>query len=245
MTPRMTIRLIAFDADDTLWRTNAQFDVTEQRFAELLKPWAKVEGLNARLLEVERKNLRLYGYGVKGFALSMIETAVEITDARVPATVIREILAMAHAMLEHPIEQLPGAEATLQALAADYELVLITKGDLLHQEQKLARSGLGDHFSAVDIVSEKTAETYRRVFGRHGVEPSEAVMVGDSVRSDILPAIEAGAWAAHIPSPDVWAHEAAEPPVDAERYTRLGSIAELPYWLATLSDVATDRHIPT
>lgn len=233
----MPIRLIAFDADDTLWRTNAQFDVTEQKYRELLAPWAAPERLAERLFETEQKNLRLYGYGVKGFALSMIETAVEVTEARVPSTVIGEILKMAHEMLEHPIEQLPGVENTLRALAPRYELVLITKGDLLHQEQKLARSGLGDLFAAVDIVSEKTAKTYRRVFDRHGVTSAEAVMVGDSVRSDVLPAIEAGAWGVHIPSPDVWAHEHAEPPQDSPLYVRLSSIAELPAWVAR-SDTA-------
>jgi putative hydrolase of the HAD superfamily len=244
----MTLRLIAFDADDTLWRTNAQFDVTERKFRELLAPWAEADHLAERLIECEQRNLRRYGYGVKGFALSMIETAVEVTEARAPASIIGEILAMAHEMLDHPIEQLPGAQATLEALADRYELVLITKGDLLHQEQKLARSGLGELFAAVDIVSEKTADTYRRVFRRHGVEPHEAAMVGDSVRSDILPAIEAGAFGVHVPSRDVWIHEAAEPPAGSPRYARLEAIGELVDWVESLAageGVAGAAAVPT
>ncbi len=241
----MSIRLIAFDADDTLWRTNALFDMTEQRFRDLLAPWAPGEALAAELLAAERRNLRLYGYGVKGFVLSMIETAVQVTEALVPSSVIGEILGMGHEMLDHPIEPLPGAEETLRALKPGRELVLITKGDLLHQEQKLARSGLGELFDAVEIVSEKTAATYRRVFDRHGVRPDEAVMVGDSVRSDILPAIEAGACGVHIPPPTVWAHEAAEPPLDSPLYARLDSIAELPAWVATRAPLQNAVKLPT
>jgi putative hydrolase of the HAD superfamily len=148
--------------------------------------------------------------------------------------VIREILAAGREMLSEPVEPLPGVETALDQLSRTHRLVLITKGDLLHQEQKLAASGLGDLFAAVEIVSEKDADTYRRVFARHGTGPQQAVMAGNSMRSDILPALEAGAWGALIPYPLVWAHEAAEAPEAHDRYVELGSISELPAWVASL-----------
>ena len=137
-------------------------------------------------------------------------------------------------MLAHPVEPLPGVEHALAELSQDYRLVLITKGDLLHQEQKLAASGLGDLFVAVEIASEKDASTYARVFARHGTGPAEAAMVGNSMRSDILPALDAGAWAAHIPYRMTWAHEMAEPPTEHPRFAELAAIADLPDWVRGL-----------
>ena len=189
----------------------------------------------AKLAEVERRNLALYGYGVKGFTLSMIETAMELTNHEAPGRLITEILAAGREMLTHPVEPLPGVERALADLSDGYRLVLITKGDLLHQEQKLAASGLGDLFAAVEIVSEKDASTYERVFARHGTGPAEAAMCGNSMRSDILPALEAGAWAAHVPYPLTWAHEMAEAPQDHPRFAELASITQLPAWLRSRS----------
>lgn len=230
----MRILTVGLDADDTLWHNETIFRLTHDRFCGLLTEVGEAEIVEARLAEVERRNLALYGYGVKGFTLSMIETAMELTDGHAPPRVISEILAAGREMLAHPAEPLPGVAEALDELSRDYRLVLITKGDLLHQEQKLAASGLGDLFSAVEIVSEKRTDTYSRVFARHGAGAQAAVMCGNSIRSDILPALEAGAAAAYVPYPLIWAHEVAEPPVDHPRFAELGSIAELPAWVRAL-----------
>jgi putative hydrolase of the HAD superfamily len=225
---------LGVDADDTLWHHETVFRLTQERLAELLAPHAEPADLAAHLAEVEARNLRFYGYGVKAFTLSMIETALAAApDA--PGSVIREILAAGREMLTHPIETLPGVETTLARLADDYRLIVVTKGDLLDQERKIAASGLGDHFSAVEIVSEKTAETYARVFARHGTGAAEAAMVGNSLRSDILPALEAGAYAAHIPYALTWAHEAGAAPIGHPRFAELASFADIPAWLDGLA----------
>ncbi|MDB5483558.1 MAG: Haloacid dehalogenase domain protein hydrolase, partial [Caulobacteraceae bacterium] len=226
----MRLTTVGVDADDTLWRHETVFRLTQDRLAELLAPYAERSDLDTHLAEVEAKNLRFYGYGVKAFTLSMIETALAFAgDASGP--VIREILAAGREMLTHPIEALPGVEATLVQLGERYRLVVITKGDLLDQERKLAASGLGDLFMAVEIVSEKTQETYARVFARHGTGAAEAAMVGNSLRSDVLPALAAGAFAAHISYALTWAHEAGVAPIGHPRFAELSSFAEIPGWL--------------
>ena len=230
----MSITTVGLDADDTLWHNETIFRLTHDRFSELLSDVADKDALEQRLAEVEKRNLRLYGYGVKGFTLSMIETAMELTGGEAPSRVIREILAVGREMLTEPVEPLPGVDDTLAALSQRYRLLLITKGDLLHQEQKLAASGLGDLFAAVEIVSEKDASTYARVFSRHGTGAEEAVMCGNSMRSDILPAIEAGAYGAHVPYPLTWAHEMADAPEGHPRFVELASIRDLPDWIANL-----------
>jgi putative hydrolase of the HAD superfamily len=173
---------------------------------------------------------------VKGFTLSMIETAMELCDGGAPPEVVREILAAGREMLAHPVETLPGVDEVVAELAENYRLVLITKGDLLDQERKLAASGLGDRFAAVEIVSEKDRATYERVFTRHGTGPAEAVMAGNSMKSDVLPAIAAGAFGVHIPYHVTWAHELADAPVNEPRYVSLSRIAELPDWIAAIGD---------
>jgi len=230
----MPITTVGLDADDTLWHNETIFRLTHERFAELLSDRADPADVEARLAETEKRNLSLYGYGVKGFTLSLIETAMELCDGEAPPAVVREILAAGREMLAHPVETLPGVDEALAALSQSYRLVLITKGDLFDQERKLAASGLGELFAAVEIVSEKRADTYRRVFERHGTGAAEAAMVGNSMRSDILPALEAGAYAAFVPYPLVWAHEAAEAPTGHPRYAELGSIAEVPGWLGAI-----------
>ena len=231
----MSITTVGLDADDTLWHNETIFRLTHDRFCDLLSDVADKDVLEQRLAEVEKRNLRLYGYGVKGFTLSMIETAMELTGGEAPSRVIREILAVGREMLTEPVEPLPGVDDTLAALSERYRLVLVTKGDLLHQEQKLAASGLGDLFAAVEIVSEKDASTYARVFSRHGTGAEEAVMCGNSMRSDILPAIEAGAYGAHVPYPLTWAHEMADAPQGHPRFIELASIRDLPDWIANLA----------
>jgi putative hydrolase of the HAD superfamily len=219
---------IGFDADDTLWQNEQFFRMTEKRFAALLAEHAGEKHISARLLEAERRNLAVYGFGIKGFTLSMIETAIEITDGRVPASVIAEILAAGREMLDHPIETLPDARETLEKLAGSYRLVLITKGDLFDQERKLAGSGLGDLFDAVEIVSDKSAATYARIFSRHGDSAEKSMMVGNSLKSDVAPAIEAGSWGVHVPHELTWVLEHVEPPVTAPRFRQISNLAELP-----------------
>src|SRR5439155_8535472 len=170
----------------------------------------------------------------KGFTLSLIETAMELTGGEPSGRIVADILAAGREMLGHPVEPLPGVEQALAELADAYRLVLITKGDLIHQEQKLAASGLGELFAAIEIVSEKDARTYETIFARHGTGAAEAAMCGNSLRSDILPALQAGAWAAHVPYPLTWAHEMADPPEGHPRFAELPSIRDLPAWVKGL-----------
>ncbi len=225
---------IGFDADDTLWQNEAYFRLTQERFADLLRDHADPTHLHDRLLAAERRNIGAYGFGVKGFTLSMIETAIEVTEGRVPASVISELLGSGRAMLEHPVELLPHAREAVEALAPDYRIVLITKGDLLHQERKLAQSGLGDLFDAVEIVSDKTAATYRAIFARHGTGADQALMVGNSLKSDVLPALDAGGFGAYVPAGLTWALEAADEPQGHPRYASLPDLSALPGHVAAL-----------
>lgn len=238
----MNITTVGLDADDTLWHNETIFRLTHDRFVSLLADHADRDTLEARLAETEKRNLRLYGYGVKGFTLSMIETAMELTGGEAPASVVREILAAGREMLAHPVETLPGVDEALAALSERYRLVLITKGDLLDQERKLAASGLGDLFAAVEIVSEKDRGTYDRIFARHGTGADEAVMAGNSMKSDVLPALQAGAFAVHIPYVITWAHELADAPEGHPRFGALDNIAALPVWIeqraAQISDIS-------
>jgi putative hydrolase of the HAD superfamily len=225
---------IGFDADDTLWQNESFFRLTQDRFQALLADHAAPGHLAERLEAAERRNLGHYGFGVKGFTLSMIETAIEVTGARVPASVIAEIIAAGREMLEHPIELLPHARATVTALAARHRVLLITKGDLLDQERKLAQSGLGDLFAAVEIVSHKTEAAYRTIFARHGTGADQAMMVGNSLKSDVIPALDAGAWGVHVPHGLTWALEVAEPPTDHRRFHVIDQLGQLPRLIDSL-----------
>jgi putative hydrolase of the HAD superfamily len=225
MTRRITT--IGFDADDTLWQNEAFFRLTQDRFTALLADFADPDHLHDRLLDAERRNLGHYGFGVKGFTLSMIETAIDVTEGRVPATVIAEIMASGREMLEHPIDLLPHAREAVEQLAGSHRVVLITKGDLLDQERKLAQSGLGDLFDAVEIVSNKTAPIYTSIFARHGDGAERALMVGNSLKSDVLPVIEAGGIGVHVPHGLTWALEAADPPEGHDRFFTLPDLGHL------------------
>lgn len=225
---------IGFDADDTLWQNETFFRLTQERFLQVLQDHADPLHLRERLEAAERRNLDYYGFGVKGFTLSMIETAVEVTEGRVPSSVIGDLVAMGRQLLEHPMELLPHARATVTALAADFRLVLITKGDLLHQERKLAQSGLGDLFNAVEIVSDKTETTYRAAFARHGTGADQAMMVGNSLKSDVIPALTAGAWGVHVPHEHEWSFEAALAPTDHRRFHAIPDLGALPTLVETL-----------
>ncbi len=227
----MPIRLICLDADDTLWGHEGYFRLSYKRFVELLAPFGEGAAIEERLVAVERRNLGVYGYGVNAFTLSMLETALEIAGDRLPAATMGAVLAIGRDLLSHPVRLIDGVAEALAPLAERGGLVLVTKGDVFHQEAKLAASGLGDRFEGVEIVGEKNAETYRRIFARYGARPEEAVMVGNSLRSDVWPALEAGAWAAHVPHEHVWELDRAEDPAGHPRFARLASLAELPAWV--------------
>lgn len=232
--PDRRITTIGFDADDTLWQNETFFRLTQDRFAALLADHADPDHLHDRLLAAERRNLGHYGFGVKGFTLSMIETAIEVTEGRVPAAVIAEIMAAGREMLDHPIELLPHAQQTVETLAATHRVLLITKGDLLDQERKLAQSGLGDLFHGVEIVSHKTPAAYGRIFARHGDGAHRALMVGNSLKSDVIPVIEAGGFGVHIPHGLTWALEQADPPTGHPRFALLKDLGHLPDLVSTL-----------
>lgn len=226
---------IGFDADDTLWQNETFFRLTQERFTALLADYAARDHLEERLLAAERRNLGHYGFGIKGFVLSMIETALEVTDHKVPASVIAELLAAGQEMLRHPIELLPHARDVVAELSAAHRLVLITKGDLLDQERKLAQSGLGEMFNAVEIVSDKTKATYDSAFSRHGDGADRAMMVGNSLKSDVRPALDAGAWGVFVPHGLTWALEHAEAPSDHARFRELPDLGALPALVAELA----------
>lgn len=226
---------VAFDADDTLWHNERFFKDSQERFVKLLDAFASAEKVEQALISAERRNIGLYGFGVKGFTLSMLETATSLAGDRLPASVVREILSLGKTMLEHPVEILPGVVDALDLLRQDYELMVITKGDLFDQERKLIQSGLLEKFSHVEIVSDKTAETYSRIFDRHGQGAGRAAMVGNSLKSDILPALEAGSWAVHVPHELAWALEHAEEPTGHPRYRRAETVSALPDLLADMT----------
>jgi putative hydrolase of the HAD superfamily len=222
--------LIAFDADDTLWRSEDGFRATELRFVEIVAPYA-AEGIDvkAALTATERKNLGVFGYGVKAFGLSMVECAIQVTEGAVPTSVIAELVERARDQLQEPVRLLPDVPEVLEEVGRHYRLALITKGDLIHQTYKVDLSGLAHHFEFVEIVLEKDPGTYRRLLARFDVEPSRFCMVGNSVRSDILPVMSLGGHGVHIAYELLWELEHIE---HDEQLTELKTIAEVPAWLA-------------
>ncbi|HEY0275090.1 MAG TPA: HAD family hydrolase [Paenirhodobacter sp.] len=238
----MTLTAIGFDADDTLWHNERFFQRTQAHFADLLRdhlsPEDCADHLESRLHAAEFRNLGHYGFGVKGFTLSMIETAIEVTEGRVPARVIGKILDAGREMLRHPVEILPHARPAIEALAGHYRLVLVTKGDLLDQERKLAASGLGDLFDAVEIVSDKTPQIYHAVFARHANGADRAMMVGNSLKSDVLPMIAAGGWGVYVPHDLTWVLEQADAPQDHPRFAELPDLGALTALIARIDSRA-------
>ena len=223
---------IGFDADDTLWQNEQFYRLTEARFLDLLSDHGEKKVLADRLLEAEKRNLAFYGFGIKGFTLSMLEAAIEVTDGAIGVEEIGQLLAAGREMLDHPVELLDGVDAALRALADDgYRLVIVTKGDLHHQELKIARSGIAHRVERIEIVAEKDPATYRRVVEAMGVAPERFCMVGNSVRSDVLPVLEIGGRAVHIPYHLTWEAEHAEHDGSVPELT---TIADLPAWLASL-----------
>jgi putative hydrolase of the HAD superfamily len=222
--------MICLDADDTLWHNMRFFDAAETAIVQMLAPFAEAGIARDAMAAAEIRNLSLYGYGAKSFTLSMIETALEFGA---DTATVRDILHAGRTLLAHPVELFDGIAETLAALADHAPLVLVTKGDLFHQEAKLAASGLGERFHGIEIVSDKSADTFARLFAKHGVMPKRAVMAGDSLRSDILPALAAGAWAAYIPQPLAWSHEVTEVP-EHPRFVQLDRLGDLVGWMAQL-----------
>ncbi|MDB4837068.1 HAD family hydrolase [Marinomonas sp.] len=230
-----SITTIAFDADDTLWRNEDIFIHAQDEFIKLLLAYHDEAFIRSHLNSVQVKNLQHFGYGIKGFTLSMIETAIELTEGRIVGSEIHEIIELARRMLASPVEVLPEVRNTLERLHADYQLIVITKGDLLDQESKFSRSGLVDLFEAIEVVSDKTPNSYLQVLKRHNIKKSSFLMVGNSLKSDILPVLDLGAQAIHIPYHSTWDHELVNDET-LEGYPKLqvlSSIKDLPSWLTT------------
>ncbi len=232
------IDVIALDGDDTLWHSEHLFVDTQDRFRDLVRPHVDLddEHLDARLLEVERRNLPRFGYGVKAFTLSLVETAIEVTDGRIPGRDLQAVLDLGKVLLDHPVDLLEGVQEAVDTLTDTYRVMVITKGDLLHQETKLARSRLDELFWRVEIVSEKDEATYQRILDRHGIDPATFVMVGNSVRSDVLPVLAIGGRAVHVPYSVTWALEHAEPDPELHDFPVLGSLAELPACIEMMAE---------
>jgi putative hydrolase of the HAD superfamily len=235
--------LVALDADDTLWHNEPLYTSTREQLRALLARYEPAGLLDERLYEVELRNLQHFGYGVKGFVLSMIESAIELTGGRLESTDVRTIIEWGREMLCSPVELLEGVREAVEELAGLFSVILLTKGDLLHQETKLARSGLGHLFKGIEVVSEKDARTYLGVMARYGVAAERFVMVGNSLRSDILPVIEAGAHAVYVPYESSWVHEHVSPETLAAsitpgRYHHIAHLGELSALLRRLETIS-------
>ncbi|MCB2214290.1 HAD family hydrolase [bacterium] len=229
----MPIDTIAFDADDTLWHSEVHFREASAEINDLLSQWQTEDDVDRILNEIEMHNLPLYGYGVKGYILSMVEGAIAVSDGDIRADQVGRILALGQQMLKAEVELRPGVEACLEALSGKYPLIVITKGDLLDQNDKVQRSGLADYFSAVEVVSQKSSEVYAGILERHHLAPENFLMVGNSLPSDIIPVLALGGKAVHIPADTTWAHEMVD---DFDRtqsgFYELEHLGELPDLLA-------------
>ena len=238
------IRMIGFDADDTLWRSQDYFDDAQKEFERILGAWVDLDetALQDRLYQVESGNIGIFGYGVKGMVLSMLEAAVELTDARISAADLHRIVGLGKELLRHPVELLPGIREAVEAIARDHDhaIVMITKGDLFHQEAKVRQCGMAELFRRIEIVSEKDTATYARLLAEFDLQPENFVMIGNSLRSDIVPVLELGGWGIHVPYHTTWAHESAArvDAADASRFRHVDTAAALPAAVAELAAIA-------
>ena len=233
MTPLFDV--IAFDADDTLWHSENIYAAAQEDYRRLLAGYAEAGRVDRVLHETEMRNLPTYGYGVKGFALSMIEAALEVSDRRISGSEVQQVLDLAKRMLSTEVELLEGVSEVVAQLADTYSLMLITKGDLVHQEAKIEGSGLKPFFRSIEIVTDKTPQSYAALLERHHIAPARFLMVGNSLRSDILPVLAIGGQAVHVPYAITWAHEHADVPLDQQgRYHELEQIGQLPALLEQL-----------
>ena len=219
---------IAFDADDTLWHNLIHFDAAERAFGEMLSNHMPATEATARIMVAERRNIPFYGFGVKSFTLSMIETAIEVSQGAVESATIAKLIEMGRDMLDHDIELLPHVENTLKELRGRYKLLLITKGDLYHQERKVLASGLAHYFEGIEIVSDKKPHTYEKICKRYGGTTAQTLMAGNSIKSDVLPMIEAGGVGVYVPFDILWAHEHEEVPENTSRFYQVKDLSELP-----------------
>ena len=226
------IEIIAFDADDTLWHNEKYYTESKDVFVNILKRFHDEEWIGERLDKTEMQNLNRYGYGIKSFTLSMIETAIQLTEGRINGNEIQEIISIAWEMLRQPIEVFPGVHETIETLKNDYKILLITKGDLFEQEAKIARSGLGDLFDGIEIVSEKNPAAYQEIVNRYQVKPENFLMAGNSLKSDVLPVVAIGGIGVHIPFETTWVHElVAEKDLEGKEFAQLENLSELPDWI--------------
>ncbi|MBT7760423.1 MAG: HAD family hydrolase [Rhodospirillaceae bacterium] len=229
------IKVVALDADDTLWHSESRFQQTQARLSEILDQYAPHDQVQAHLHELEVRNIKLFGFGIKGFTLSMIEAAIEISQGRITAPEIHEIVMMGKAMLDAPMELLDGVAETVGLLAKDYPLFMITKGDHMDQYNKIGNSGLADHFTQIEVVMNKDVAAYREVFSRHDVNAEQIMLVGNSIPSDILPILELGGHGVYIPYHVTASFERHETEPESPRYRRLSRIQELPALLQKLN----------
>lgn len=222
--------VVAFDADDTLWRSEDSFTHAEQRFVELVSPYAPA-GVDVQdaLKAVERADISITGYGVKAFTLSMVRAAINVTEGRIPSLVVNELADLGRSMLVEDVHLLPHVSEVLALVSPSVRTVLITKGDLVHQTRKVTTSGIEHHFTDIEIVLEKDPGTYAKILQRLGVEPGRFLMIGNSVRSDVLPVLALGGHAIHVPYHITWEHERVDD--HDEEFVELASIADVPLWL--------------
>ena len=221
------IKVIAFDADDTLWVNETYFREVEHEFAKLLSQYETENKLDQELFKMEMKNLHLYGYGVKGFTLSMIESALELSNYKIDQKLIQQIVDLGKQMLEKPIELLEGVEETLKSLNGKYKLILATKGDLLDQERKLEKSGLINYFHHIEVLSEKKAINYQKLLSHLDIESSKFLMIGNSLKSDVLPLLEIGAKAIHVPYHTTWTHELTDSTENDKDYHTISKLTDV------------------
>ncbi|GAA5000214.1 HAD family hydrolase [Pseudoluteimonas lycopersici] len=235
----MSIKLVGFDADDTLWKSEDYYRDAQARFEHIVASYVDLDDVGERMFAIEKRNLALFGYGAKGMTLSMLEAAVAITEARISAADLHRIIELGKGILRHPVALIPGIREAVADIAADFPVVLVTKGDLFHQEAKVRESGLADAFGRIEIVSEKDAKTYARLFREFEVEPREFLMVGNSLRSDIVPVLALGGWGVHMPYHVTWAHEQDAGGVpDPARFREVANASELPAAVRELAGAA-------
>ena len=221
------IKVIGFDADDTLWVNETYFREAEVKFAELLEHYETKNKVDQELFKMEMKNLELYGFGIKGFMLSMIESALELSNNRVPQDTINYILDIGKNMIARPVELLDGVEDVLQVLSDKYRLIVLTKGDLLDQERKLDKSGLSKYFHHVEVLSDKKELNYKNLLDHLEIDVSEFLMVGNSLKSDVIPILNIGATAVHVPFHTTWAHELVPDEEQPNDHLTLNSLRDL------------------
>lgn len=228
----MNYKVIAFDADDTLWVNEPYFRRTEEKFCNLFSEFMPPHDIDRELLKTEIGNLGLYGYGIKGFVLSMIETAIKVTSGQINTSAIEKILNLGKELLNEPIELLEGVEQVLQALHGKYRLVVATKGDLLDQERKLKKSNLTQYFHHIEVMSEKDDASYLKLVKHLDIQPHELLMVGNSLKSDIIPVLNIGGHAIHVPYHITWVHEMVENQVEHENFKSVTHIQEILQYLS-------------